>query len=141
MTPALPFVLNRQCSPGEGSSHSIARQSSPATSTAAASFISSFTVATPTSQEAEEYLFSRFPGWTYSERTGLATHWIWKEGYDLTNHTVHQPIPGKVKTTAWICKRCVLQRASHLNPYVSKGTGGIMNHLFKQHSVRAPLVG
>ncbi|KAK8106569.1 reverse transcriptase [Apiospora kogelbergensis] len=79
--------------------------------------------------ERERRLFKAFPGFTWSERPRDLPGWFWDFGYDVQH----------LEKRLWVCKQCVYLGCKRPTARASKGTQNIVNHLFTEHGVSAPV--
>jgi hypothetical protein len=82
----------------------------------------------PLPDEWKIFPWSRFPGYTISERAGRQTSWVWEHGFDI------QPSDSPTKRK-WVCRPCLKKPKPRTSEFSAVGTQNIENHLFKEHSL------
>jgi hypothetical protein len=82
----------------------------------------------PLPDEWKIFPWSRFPGYTISERAGRQTSWVWEYGFDI------QPSDSPTKRK-WVCKRCLRKVKPKMSDFSAISTQNIENHLFKEHGL------
>ncbi|OAQ59097.1 hypothetical protein VFPBJ_11627 [Purpureocillium lilacinum] len=74
----------------------------------------------------DAFPWSRFPGFTVSERAGRQTSWVWQRGFDIQA----RDSPTKRK---WVCRPCLQRPKPRARDFSALGTQNIEKHLYKEH--------
>ncbi|OAA63224.1 transposase [Akanthomyces lecanii RCEF 1005] len=84
--------------------------------------------------------WSKFSGFTISERAGRQTSWIWQHGFDIQARD-------SPSTRKWVCKPCLRKPKPKTSDFSAVGTQNIEKHLFREHRLvdesgrRSPVMG
>ena len=89
--------------------------------------------ATPSQSEDawEGFPWTKFRGYTKSQRAGQTSCWIWQHGFDIE-------LGANTNKRRWVCRIRVKQKKHPPHSTVAGGTQNAENHLFFEHNLWVP---
>src|SRR5436190_17530562 len=79
----------------------------------------------------EDFPWTKFSGYTKSQRPGQTSCWIWQHGFDIE-------LSVNANKRRWVCRICVKQKKQPPHSTVALGTQNAENHLFFEHNLWDP---